>query len=211
MATTTKEGYFEELLDIKCKLKDFIELLNSGKYTYYKELALKLRIMYIYKSGTKSLLKTISDLYNIELYVFIKLNINDKIEKGLLPASLGQGLVIEQVNSVVGWFESGNELIGVFDAINKDEVLINQQRYSYKQLIEYAADKMGGAHLDKNHDGSHLLLHSDSLLIGGLPIAQRAIYDTAMASIKLISYIEQYISHQEPSQFIIPSQDSTPH
>lgn len=205
MVTVTKEGYFEELLDIKNKLDDFIELINSGKTTYYKDIALKLRILYIYKSGTKSLIKTISELFNINFHVFIKLNMHEKIEKGLMPKSLGDGLVFEQINSVVGWFEIGNEFVDVFDAINKKEVLINGQRHSYKELIEYAADKMGGAHLDKKHDATHLSMHSESLLIGGLPIAQRAIYDTAKASVKLISLIEEYIQNGKQSKFVVKS------
>jgi len=202
MVTVTKEGYFEELLDIKNKLIDFIELINNEKTTYYKDLALKLRILYIYKSGTKSLIKTISELFYIKIFVFINLNMHEKIEKGLMPRSLAEGLVFEQINSVVRWFESGNEFVDVFDAINKQEVLINGTRYSYKELIEYAADKMGGAHLDKKHDETHLDMHSDSMLIGGLPIAQRAIYDTARASINLITLIEEYIRDNKQSKFI---------
>lgn len=202
MVTVTKEGYFEELLDIKNKLIDFTKLINSGKTTYYKDLALKLRILYIYKSGTKSLIKTISELFNIKICVFIKLNMYEKIEKGLMPKSLGEGLIFEQINSVIGWFDSGDELVDIFDALNKQEVLIDNKRYTYRELIEYAADKMGGAHLDKKHDKTHLDMHSDSLLIGGLPVAQRAIYDTAIASINLISYIEENIRDSKQSKFI---------
>jgi len=204
MVTVSKEEYFDEILDIKNKLEDFIELINSGKTTYFKDLALKLRLLYIFKSGTKSLIKTISELYNINIRVFIQLTLHEKIEKGLLPSSLGESLIFEQINSVVSWFESGNEFVDVLDAINKNEVLIEGKRYSYKELIEYAADKMGGAHLDKKQDPKHLNMHSNDLLLGGLPIAQRAIYDTARASIELILLIEKYICNGQSSKFVSP-------
>ena len=205
MVTVTKEGYIKELVDIREKLGDFIDLIKSGKTTYYKDIALKLRMLYMFKSGTAPLLKTIAELFGLKISVYICLNTHEKIEKGLMAASLGEGLVFEQINSVVRWFESGDEFVDLLEAISKKEVLIDDQPFSYKQIIEYAADKMGGAYLDKTHDPTHLGLHSDQILLGGLPIAQRAIFDTARASIQLISHIEDFVRNGNKSSFVCPN------
>jgi len=106
MADLTKEGYLIELMDIKEKLKDFIGQINAGRSTYFKEIALKLRILYCSKSGSPPLIKTICDIFSFDIQVYISYSTKEKIEKGLLPASLADGLIFEQVNSVVSWFES---------------------------------------------------------------------------------------------------------
>jgi hypothetical protein len=199
----SKEDYFNELQDIKKKLKDFVKLIENGDLSYYKDLSLKLRIFYIYKSGTKSLLKTLSELYNFEVKVYISYSSSDKAKKDPKFKSLADALIFEQVNSVVSWFESGDEFIDIFDAIHNREILIDNKYLSYKELIEYIADKMGGAHIDKKIDEKYKFMTSKSFIIGGLPIAQRAIFDTSIATIKLISYIEEYITKNRESKFIL--------
>lgn len=202
MANLSKEGYIQEMIDVRNKLIDFLEKVNTGNLSYIKEISLKLRILYCFKSDTKSLIKEISDLYNFDLLVYVTYNTQELVDKGLLSNSLEKGLIMEQINSVVCWFERGNELVDIFTAINKEEVLINGQRHSYKRIFEVVADKMGGAHIDKKVNDEDLILHSNQILIGGLTIAQRAIYDTAKASIKLIDIILKYIKSNEANCFI---------
>ncbi|MCF6455166.1 hypothetical protein L1076_26665 [Vibrio sp. MMG022] len=198
----TNEWYIQELLDIQNKLKDYMELMGQGKLTYYKDISLKLRLLFMYKSGTKSLIRTINELNDIEIKVYVSYSTKEQVEKGLLPASFLDGLAFEQVNSVIGWFESGNKLVDIFDAINRKEVLVDGQYLSYKEIIEYSADKLGGAHLDKKQDVTQLSLHSNSLLLGGLPPAQRAIYDTARASVHLIDLIFDSVNNGQYSKFV---------
>ena len=204
MAKLTKAGYLKELLDIRDKLNDFLSNIKSGKRTYYKDVSIKLRILYCAKSGTEPLIKTISDLYDFDVLVSVNYSIQEKIYKGLLPASLGDKLAFEQINSVVTWFERGNKLVPIIDALDRPEVLLRGNRYSYKNIIEVVADKMGGAHVDPEVKDEDLALHMDNLLIGGLPPAERALFDTARASIYVINSIEDYVTNGKNYQFVQP-------
>lgn len=203
MATLKKEDYLAELNDIKDKLTDFLNQIQSGKSTYFKDLSLKLRILYCDKSGTKALLKTIQQLYSFDAFVIVKHSLAEKVKKGRLPESLLEGLIFEQLNSVVGWFEFGDEFVPVFDAINKqDEILIENKFYSYKEIFEAIADKMGGAHVDSTIPDEMLIPHSNNLQVGGLSVAHRATFDTAKASIILIDMINDYIKTSKETDFI---------
>ena len=74
MANLTKKDYLRELVDIKEKLEDFMNLINKGRLTYYKEIALKLRILYCSKSGKPPLFTTICDIFDFD----IKFNFNER-------------------------------------------------------------------------------------------------------------------------------------
>jgi len=191
MAELTKEGYLEELLDIREKLRDFIDFIDKGKLSYFKDISLKLRILYCKKSGTKQLISIIEELFSFNVKVFISYTMEELVQKGVVPESILKNLQVEQVNSVVTWFERGHEIVDIHTALLREEVLYNGKKHSYKRIIEVMADKMGGAHIDKAVDDNDLHLHSDSLLLGGLPIAQRALYDLARASVQLIDIIEE--------------------
>ena len=204
MAKLTKEGYLKELLDVRDKLGDFLTNIKNGKRSYYKDVSLKLRILFFTKSGTEPLLKTISDLYDFDIFVAVNYSIQEKVDKGMLPASLVEKLTFEQINSVVTWFERGNELVPIIDALDRPEVLLSGNRYSYKRIIEVVADKMGGAHIDPEVKDEDLALHMNNLLIGGLPPAERAIFDTARASIFIIDSIEDFVTNGKNYQFIKP-------
>jgi hypothetical protein len=203
MFQRTKDEYFSELLDIREKLKDFIQNISTGKITYFKDISVKLRILYCSKSGTKPLFEVIQDLFSFDIFVLISYSAQEQAERGLAPKSLAEGLVFQQINSVVMWFERGHELISVFDAINRDEVFIGNERYSYKHIIEVAADKMG-AHIDPKIPVRDVALHSDNFLVGDLPLAQRALFDTARSSILLINIIENHIKKGKEFPFIRP-------
>jgi len=204
MAKLSKEGYLKELLDIREKLDDFLTKINDGKRSYYKDISVKLRILYCTKSGTEPLLKTISELYDFDIYVAVIYSIQEKVDKGMIPPSIADSLVFEQINSVVTWFERGSELVPIFEAFERPEILLSGNKYSYKGIIEVVADKMGGAHIDPEVENKDLALHMDSLLIGGLPPAERALFDTARASIHLINLIEDFIENDNKSPFIKP-------
>jgi hypothetical protein len=204
MATRTRDGYLSELLDIRDKLSEFLSHIRKGQLTYYKEVSIKLRILYCKKSGTEPLLKTIEQQYGFDILVVVTHSTAEKINRGVLPSSLGEGLVFEQINSVVTWFERGDEVVGIFDALNREEIFYRNQRFTYKHVIEVAADKMGGAHVDPKVPHQDLQLHSEELLIGGLPVAQRALYDTANTTIYLINAIEGFILKGEKYMFLKP-------
>ena len=202
MANLTKKDYLRELVDIKEKLEDFMNLINKGRLTYYKEIALKLRILYCSKSGKPPLFTTICDIFDFDIKVFIRYSAREKVDKGLWPASLADGLVFEQINSVVSWFERGDEFIPLLEAINRNEVLINNEYHSYKHILEVVGDKMAG-HIDSKIDDRDLILHSSVFLIGGLPIAQRAIFDTAKSTVILINIIIDFLRNGKSYPFII--------
>lgn len=203
MAKLTKEAYLSHLNDINSSLEDFLRFIDSGKTFYIRDISLKLRILYCKKSRTEPLVKKIQDLYGFIINVLVKYSIKTKVEKGVMSESLLNGLVVQQINSVNGWFESGNELVSIFDAINKkDEVLLEGKLYSYKEIFENIADKMGGAHIDESVADEKLAPHSKNLLIGGLSIADRAVYDTARATIILIRHINTFIVNNKETHFI---------
>ncbi|MFN8400434.1 MAG: hypothetical protein U0X74_10480 [Anaerolineales bacterium] len=201
MYQRTKEEYLSELYDIRDKLIDFSKKVSEGKGTYYKDIALKLRILYCLKSGTKPLLETIQNLFGFDIFVAVTYSVQEQVERGLIQKSLADGLVFQQINSVATWFERGHELENIFDALKRDEIFVQNYRYSYKKVIEVAADKMA-AHIDPKIPIKDLELHSSNLLVGGLPVAQRAIFDTARASILLITIIENFISNKQENHFI---------
>ena len=192
MATRTPEGYLKELEDIKHKLSDFLEMVDQGKVSYFKDISLKLRVLYCDKSRTPALLKVITDLFKFDIFVHVSYTIAERVEKGQLPASFAEGLVFQQVNSAIMWLERGDEEMSIFDAIERKEVLYGDELYSYKDIIEVAADKIT-AHIDKKIKGKDIALHENNLLIGGLPVAPRAIIDTARTTITLIDTILSYI------------------
>jgi hypothetical protein len=84
--------------------------------------------------------------------------------------------------------------------LDREDILYGKNRFTYKHLIEVAADKLGGAHVDANVPESDLALHSNDLLINGLPVAQRALFDTATTSIKLIDAIEEHAAKGERNE-----------
>ena len=66
------EDYIAHLTSIQRKLVFFRASYNQGNHDLIVDLALKLRILYINKSGTKALFLTIEKHMNIELKVWIR-------------------------------------------------------------------------------------------------------------------------------------------
>ncbi len=95
--------------------------------SYTRDMSTKLRILLIDKSGRKCLLREIKEILGIEILVAIKYSMKEKIARGLLPASLADGLVLNQTSSVVNWFnidERTCAIIPILDAIERKEELI---------------------------------------------------------------------------------------
>ncbi len=61
---------------------------------------------------------------------------------------------------------------------------------------------MGGAHVDRTVNDELLKPHNQAILWAGLTSADKAIFDTAKAAIKLIDLIEKYKSDQKETDFI---------
>ena len=203
MAKLSASEYLRELFDLRDKLRDFVGHVADGKFTYYKEIALKLRILLCRKSRRDPLLTEIERRLNMRVVVEVRYTIEERVDKGLLPATLLNGLAFEQVNSVVTWFEkTGYEILPLLQALERKEILIAGERHSYREVIEVAADKLGGAHVDGEVKDRDLSLHGEDLLIGGLPVAQRALFDTARACIRLIDAIEDGVKNRTQHWFL---------
>ncbi|MEO8331944.1 MAG: hypothetical protein ABI479_05885 [Gallionella sp.] len=203
MANMTLEGYLAELKDIKQKLSDFLDMVDKGNLSYFKDISLKLRVLYCDKSGTDALLKVISGLFNFDIVVFVSNTIKEKVKMWRLPASLMDGLVFNQRNSVVRWFERGDEEISIFRALERKEVLYGNEQHSYKEIIEVAADRMT-AHIDKTIKDKDAVLHDENFLIGGLTVAQRAIIDTARSTIILLDMILSFVEDGKQYRHLRP-------
>lgn len=194
MATRTNAGYLEELWDLRLKLNDFVDFVNAGKATYFKDIALKLRVLYFDKSGTKALLKEVLDRHSIKVKVRVHDTVLEAIEKGLLPSSLADGLVVNISNTSISWFKLSGQgaIVSPFTALERKDILIHEHTYSYKEVIEVVSDRMA-AHVDETISDGHLRLHEMLLPLGSLPIAQQAIIDIARTSIELIDNLQEHI------------------
>ena len=203
MAEFQKNGYVYELLDIRNKLKDFIEHVNKGDVSFIKEIAIKLRLFYsnvnnVEKKTQKSLFKIISNLFNIEISVYTKsTNTLQKLkDKGIpLPKMI--------INSATAtWFETGDKLTEINSAISKEMVYFNGENYSFTELFRNIADKLGGCHIDKYVSDNIIKLYTEQIYIQGNQVLVRNIIDLATASIKLIDMIENFIENNKENTFI---------
>jgi hypothetical protein len=201
MGDLTKEGYLKHLIDIKYKISDFMAFIDDDKVSYFNDISLKLRILYMRKSGTNPLLQTIQSLYNFDISVWILYSPAEAVEKGLMK---DHGFIKQYHNGPMFWFEKGKEMNNIVDAFNRDKAIqIEDHFFSVKKIVEVVADKMGGAHIDEKVSDIDLLPHSNNFLIGNLNLAQRAIYDTAENTVKAISIIEEFIETNKENVFII--------
>ncbi len=202
MATLTNEGYLTELLDIKEKLEDFVILISQGRATYFKDVALKLRILYCKK---RPLLKEIELRFLVQCMVAIKYSIEEQVARGMLPASLLDGLHFQVKCNASTWFERGHELVPIWIALERDAVILTNESYSLRRIIEVMADRMGGAHIDQSVPDADLKLYNSQTQIGGFSLAESVLFDVARSSIKLIELIEDKLIGGNASRFIIAS------
>jgi SEC-C motif-containing protein len=196
MAIRTREGFLAELADAGKKLIDFIEQVNAGRQEYYKEIATKLRLIYVDVSG-KPLLKRVSKMFGFEVVVLDKPPLSDLN----LP-----GAVFMMDNHVMTWleFEKGDKVIPIFDAFCREAVDANGEKHTYTQIIKVAAEQMGGAHVDRNVDDRDLALHDNNLRLAGLPVAQRALLDIARVTLPIIEGAFNFATTGRAEHFIEP-------
>jgi hypothetical protein len=202
MAELQNEGYLNHLEDIHNKIVDFIDLVNHGKTSYLIDIALKLRLLYMDKSGSPALIKKIQEIYNIEIVVWVRPTIVELIESGELHESLRPSIYFH--NPVTRWLDKGREKQNLFSAFQKEsQVIINEYSFSVKKIIEVVADKMGGAHIDQKVADKDLILHNDDVLLANLNFANRTIYDTAITTLEIIKLLLDKIKFEKNSEFII--------
>lgn len=192
MANINDLGYLKELFEQRSKILDFLEMINQGRIEYYKELALKLRVLYIDKSRRKSLLRVISDRFAIDLYVWTRRALHDSVKNNQNTQEILKNVLFIQTNSVATWFIKGAEFISPFDALEREDLFLRGKYYSYRSVIEVVADKQA-AHIDEDFPDDHFLMQKDNIVLLDLPISLRAIYDTAIATIELINKIEKFL------------------
>ncbi|MBT4947118.1 MAG: hypothetical protein HON27_13240 [Candidatus Marinimicrobia bacterium] len=207
MATITDYGYLVQCDELLQKLKNDIKHIESGEATYFKDIALRLRVLLCDKSGTPALLKSVEKSYQFDIQVLIKYTIEEKAKMGFFKEELSKkletGVLLYTTNSAVTWFKEGDDKVSIFDAIEHNEIMINKNHYSYKNIIEVIADKMV-AHIDRTIPDKDLKLHDGSLLIGGLPIAQREIIEVGKAMIILLESVIDFIERDKPFEWIQP-------
>lgn len=202
MAELQNEGYLNHLEDIHNKINDFINLVNQGKTSYLIDIALKIRLLYMDKSGSPALLKKIQEIYNIEIIVWVRPTIVELIEKGELPESLRPAIYFH--NPATRWLDKGREKQDLISAFQREsQVIIDEHSYSIKKIIEVVADKMGGAHLDQKVSDKDLILHNDDIMLANLNFANRTIYDTAITTLEIIKLILDKIKFGKNSEFIL--------
>lgn len=200
MAKISNEGYLNQLKDIKDKLADFLSQVENGKTSYIDDISNKLRILYCFKSGRKSLIKTICDLFDLEIKVYVPFSAAEEIKTNKIVTD---GLTMQLTNSAATWFLGGYELIDLFLALERRDVFLDGEFHSIKHLIEVRADKLGGSHpIDSTVQDRDLAPHIENLLIGGLRIAEQVLYSTAKSSITLINLILHAIQNRKVNQFI---------
>ena len=208
MGKRTPEGYLQELEEIASRLSDYLQKIDEGNVSYYKDLALKLRVLFLRKSRTPPLLETAFDLFNCDVMVAVMWSIREQIEKAGDPKGIRAGMLsalqYEQLNSAGTWLEMGHEKVHILEAVSRDEIFINSRHVSLKELVEVIADKMT-AHIDLEIDDHHLHLHDDKIVrILGLPPAQRAIYDASRTTVTILQGLIKYARTGEADIFIEP-------
>lgn len=204
MATLTDEGYLAALRDVREKLVDFSALMREGKVGYYKEIVMQLRLLYLFKSGRKSLLGQVGDRFGFEVIVFVMTSPMEEIERGVADEEtirLYEGASYFNLkNSANSWFDISNkyknhEYLPIFEAIRRPELIDNNRRFSYADIIKNVGDKMA-AHIDPIIDDEYIQIHGNFVYEEGLfPVAQSMMLVISGASIKLISDILDFIEN----------------
>jgi hypothetical protein len=208
MGRRTPEGYLQELEEIASRLSDYLQKIDEGNASYYKDLALKLRVLLLRKSRTPPLLEIVFDLFQCDVLVAVMWSIREQIEKLGDPKGVRAGMLsalqYEQLNSARTWLEMGHEKVHILEAVSRDEIYLNNRHVSLKELIEVVADKMT-AHIDPEIDNHHLYLHDESIAsFLGSPPAQLAICEASRTTITILRGLVNYARTGEVEIFIEP-------
>lgn len=185
MSPKKVEADFSELAGIRERLKDLLQYVTAGKHSYYREIALTLQKLYCPKEDDP-LLKRAGDAFGFDILTAIHYSAQEEVELGLLPAELAGDTTLQRVNNVPTWFRCGHDLINIFDAVERDEVLIGGRSYSYKQVVDITSETGAISETDFN---------LGSPLLDVLPIVQRTLFDLARTSIQLVDIMENRIKN----------------
>lgn len=193
MPKRSEIDYLYELKNIVEIISDFIKQVESGKRTYIKELAGKLRVIYCKKSGTKPLIESILNRYEIEFYVYVNTNILEFILNG------NSNFVF--YSSVTEWLGDKGELVPLSEAIESPDLKYNGRIFNYKELFEELADDTV-FHVDEEIDDDHAFLRNGNISVSGLPVVERMIFDASKTTYEILIKICKYIENNETSHFI---------
>lgn len=209
MANLSSEGYVNHLKDIKIKLVNFLHEIDSGNLSYVIEIAAKLRILYMKKSGNEPLFCILMNKFNFTFQVCLSLTIEELMQKGIALGKFSEAsrdsMTFSFNNHPVNWFDGviAHRKVDIIEAFNKEnQINIGSNSFSLRKIVEVIADKMGGAHIDSNVADKDLIVHSDNRKLGGLNIANRVIYDLARMTIQAIEMVEEFIHNKKENAFI---------
>ena len=198
MPKLKKEGYLNHLKRIKEKLKLYLNLYLDGHDIMTSDLSVKLRTLYMHKSGNKPLLKTIEELYGFRIYVHY-LNIQQR-----------EPMPFFWFNYVAdGWFE--NDFINMqplFEVLRKEEkqIRIENIDFSYYDVIELYCDKMEGAHLDDKIPDELFNIVNSGIRINNRDMSKYVIHSVAFGTVEIINKIEEFLKTGNYNEYIRKSE-----
>jgi len=202
MIELKSNDYIQHLESIHRKLVFFLEAINNGNHDLIVDLALKLRILFMRKSGTEPLFTMIERSLNIELKVWVPETFEEELRRKGLDNLIDE-FTFGYFNEIDFWLEIGNSKIGLIDAFNRPKaVKIINHIFSVKQIVEIVADKLGGAHIDPKLDERTLALQSRNISFGGLNISEHTIMQTTKQTIKIIDNLLDFIYTGNASELI---------
>ena len=81
MRELSLHNYIEHLRSIQNRLENFISEFERGNRDYIQDIALKLRILFIHKSGTKALFTTIQTLFGVQIRVWVRESRDEELKR----------------------------------------------------------------------------------------------------------------------------------
>lgn len=202
MYNLTLTDYLHALVSIKEKLISFKTMVINGNSSYLEDLSLKLRILYIKKSGTDPLFKTVFKLLKMDFQVWVSESLDEEMtRKGKTITSKDFSFFIN--NEIQMWFQHGYKKVNLIEALERINVLkINDEFYSSKQIIEIMSDRLGGAHFDSKLKDRDILPFIKSISIGENNLATHFIISATEQTITAITMIEEFIITGEENEYI---------
>jgi hypothetical protein len=198
-----KEDYIKHLNSINKRLILFYELAVNGNKDLIEDLALKIRILYMRKSGTEPLLKIIQNLFGFNFHVWVRETFEEELKrKGL--EHLSESMSFGYSNQIEFWIEDGDSKIEIIEAFNRPNSLkIGKFSYSAKEIIEIVADKLGGAHIDPKLNERSLAPQTQNIQFGIFNMSEHFILETTKQTIVINKLILEYVLNNKQSEFII--------
>ena len=196
------QDYISHLTSIHRKLVFFLDSFNQGNHDLIVDLALKLRILFMNKSGTKALFSKIEQNLNIEIKVWVRETFEEELKRKGLEHLIDKH-TFGYFNEIDFWLEEGTYKISLIEAFNRPKsIKIGEHNYSAKEIVEIVADKLGGAHIDPKLDARSLTPQTRSISFGSLNTSEHIIIQTTFQTIKIIEILLDYINTKLPSEFI---------